>query len=178
VVAHLDTLDLASLGLSSGEGRRLDLAVGIGDVIFGGERYAVDPVRVPVKLEVSRLTGPGFALRLRFAAVVRGPCMRCLKPAQTTVEVESREVDTASTSRDAGSRDELASPYVENGKLAVAAWARDALILSLPVKILCREDCLGLCPVCAADLSEVGEDHRHDREPDSRWAKLRELRLE
>jgi uncharacterized protein len=178
VVAHLDTLDLASLGLSSGEGRRLDLAVGVGDVIFGGERYAVDPVRVPARLEVSRLSGPGFALRLRFTADVRGPCMRCLKAAQTTIDVESREVDSESASHDASSQDELASPYVDHGRLAVAAWARDALILSLPAKILCRENCRGLCPVCAADLNEVGEDHRHESEPDSRWAKLRELRLD
>ena len=62
--------------------------------------------------------------------------------------------------------------------LDLSAWARDALVLGLPAKILCREDCPGLCPVCAADLSEVGEDHTHDEAPDPRWAKLRELRLD
>jgi uncharacterized protein len=43
--------------------------------------------------------------------------------------------------------------------------------------VLCREDCAGLCPVCAADLSEVGPGHTHEQAPDPRWAKLRELEL-
>ena len=33
---------------------------------LGGERYEVEPERVPVQLEVSRMTGSGYALRLRF----------------------------------------------------------------------------------------------------------------
>jgi uncharacterized protein len=171
-------LDLSSFGLSSGEGRRLELAVGIGDLVFGGGRYVVEPECVPVHLEISRLSGPGFALRLRFRAQVRGPCMRCLKEARPTIEVDAREVDTASGEQREGEDEQLASPYVKDHVLNIAGWARDALILSLPVKILCREECAGLCPVCAADLSEAGPDHRHDPNPDPRWAKLRELRLE
>jgi uncharacterized protein len=178
VVARLDKLDLSSFGLSPGEGRRLELAVGIGDLVFGGERYVVDPECVPVHLEISRLSGPGFALRLRFSATVRGPCTRCLKEARPTIEVQAREVDTASGEQGSSGDEELTSPYVERHVLDLAGWARDALILSLPAKILCREECPGLCPVCAADLSEAGPDHHHDADPDPRWAKLRGLRLE
>jgi uncharacterized protein len=60
----------------------------------------------------------------------------------------------------------------------VAAWARDAFALALPVKVLCREDCAGLCPVCAIDLNEAPAEHHHESTPDRRWAKLRELKLE
>jgi uncharacterized protein len=171
-------LDLSSLGLSAGEGRRLELPVGIGDLVFGGERYVVGPDCVPVHLEISRLSGPGFAMRLRFSAQVRGPCMRCLKEARETIEVEAREVDTASGEQGAVADEQLSSPYVKDHVLDVASWSRDALILSLPVTILCREECAGLCPVCAADLSEAGQDHHHDPDPDPRWEKLRGLRLD
>ena len=37
---------------------------------------------VPVRLDVSRTTGNGWALRLRFAVTIAGPCMRCLEPAE------------------------------------------------------------------------------------------------
>jgi uncharacterized protein len=131
-----------------------------------------------VTLDVSRLTGPGYALRLGFGVVVRGPCIRCLNEARQRIDVEAREVDTGVSAHAPGAEEELTSPYVEDETLDVAAWARDALVLSLPAKILCREQCLGLCPVCAADLSEVGADHAHAAEPDPRWAKLRELRLD
>ena len=62
--------------------------------------------------------------------------------------------------------------------LDLAAWARDAFVLAAPAKVLCREDCAGLCPICAADLNEAGPEHRHEAAPDPRWAKLRELKLE
>ena len=62
--------------------------------------------------------------------------------------------------------------------LDLAAWARDAFALAAPVKVLCREDCAGLCPVCAADLNEARPGHHHETAPRPRWAKLRELKLE
>ncbi|MHB8532226.1 MAG: YceD family protein [Solirubrobacteraceae bacterium] len=165
-------LDLASLRLLPGEGRRLELSVPLGTLDLGGERYAGDPAEVPVELDVSRMAGGGYALRLGFRAGLSGPCMRCLKAAAPVVEVEAREVDRP------GEGEELQSPYVREEELDLAAWAHDALALALPAKILCREDCAGLCPVCAADLNEAGPEHHYERAPDPRWAKLRELRLE
>src|SRR5208282_3970414 len=85
--------DLASLRLSPGEGRRLQLATPIEPLTLGSESYAAQPQLVPVELSVSRMSGGGYALRLRFSAQVVGPCMRCLKPASPLIEVEAREVD-------------------------------------------------------------------------------------
>jgi uncharacterized protein len=170
--ALTDRLDLASLRLASGEGRRLELEVAIDPLVLGGERYTCEPARVPVRLEASRMVGHGYALHLAFEAALAGPCMRCLKDAAPTFAVDAREVDRP------GGGEELSSPYVEHETLDLAAWARDAFALSVPAQVLCREDCAGLCPVCAADLNEVGPEHRHESAPDPRWAKLRELRLE
>jgi uncharacterized protein len=164
-------LDLASLRLSPGEGRRLRLFTPIEALMLGSERYEAQPASVPVDLSVSRMTGGGYALRLRFTAAVAGPCMRCLKPAAPEVEVEAREVDVP------GGGEELDSPYVHDEALDLAGWAHDAFALAMPAKVLCREDCAGLCPVCAADLGEAGPEHRHESAPDPRWAKLRELKI-
>jgi uncharacterized protein len=164
--------DLAGLRLSPGEGRRLELTAPVEPLLLGTEQYAAEPEQTPVELSISRMTGGGYALRLRFSATVLGPCMRCLKQARPLVEVEAREVDRP------GGGEELDSPYVHDETLDLGGWARDAFALAIPVKVLCREDCAGLCPVCAADLNEAGPKHHHDSAPDPRWAKLRELRLE
>ena len=87
-----DTFDLGRLRLTSGEGRRLDLHVGIDPFELGGERYVVEPSVVPAQLDVSRTTGSGYALRLRFEATLAGPCMRCLADATPAFEVLAREV--------------------------------------------------------------------------------------
>jgi len=170
IAAH--DLDLASLRLHSGEGRKLDLPVRIEALELGGERYGAEPDEVTARLDVSRMTGEGYALRLRFAATLAGPCMRCLKAARREIEVDAREVDVP------GEGEELCSPYVREQVLDLSAWAHDAFALALPTQVLCREECLGLCPVCAVDLNEAGPEHGHEREPDPRWAKLRDLKLD
>jgi uncharacterized protein len=167
-----DTFDLGGLRLSAGEGRRLELTVSIDPFVLGGERYAVEPGVIPVHLDVSRTTGEGYALRLRFRAALAGPCMRCLKPAEPSFPVDAREVSQP------GSGDELRSPYLEAGILDLHSWARDALALTLPTALLCRPECVGLCPECGIDLAEAGPDHRHESAGDPRWAKLSELRFE
>lgn len=173
--AIADEFDLQGLRLSVGEGRRIELSVRIDPLVLGGERYTVAPEKLPVKLEVSRMTGSGYALRLLFEATLQGTCMRCLKGAALKVEVQAREVDRP------GGGEELESPYVDGEKLDLAGWARDAFALATPVKVLCKEDCAGLCPVCAADLNDLdpaGEEHHHEPAGDPRWAKLRELKLQ
>jgi DUF177 domain-containing protein len=171
VSALTDTFDLGALSLSAGEGRRLELAAVAVPIELGGERYDIEPRPLPVTLDVSRMTGDGWALRLRFAARLQGSCMRCLEPAAPTVEVDAREVEQP------GGGEELDSPYVEGEALDLRAWTRDALALARPAQLLCRPDCAGLCPVCGENLNEAPE-HAHEREPDPRWAKLRELKLD
>jgi uncharacterized protein len=167
-----DSFDLGGLRLSTGEGRRLDLAVAIDRFKLGDETYRVINSPVPVRLDVSRTTGSGYALRLRFRAQLEGPCMRCLEPAAPVFDVDPREISQP------GGGDELESEYVEGEVLDLQGWAHDALALALPSQVLCREDCAGLCPVCGADLNTAGPEHGHERQPDPRWAKLSELKLD
>src|SRR5437868_12953003 len=135
--ARTDTFDLRGLHLGSGAGRRLHLQVGVDPLLLGGERYTVGPPRIPVKVDVSRTTGEGYALRLRFDATISGPCMRCLEPASPTLHVESREVSQPGRDTD------LRSPYLDGEILDLRAWARDAFALALPAQLLCREECAG-----------------------------------
>ena len=170
---HMQTIDLARLALSPGQGRRFEFAVDPGDIELAGTDYGTSTGAVDARLDVSR-TAAGYALRLRFAAELTGPCMRCLENADQRVEVDAREIDQPS-SRD----EELLSPYVTDDELALDRWAHDALALALPTQVLCRADCAGLCPVCGESLNDAPEGaHDHPADPDPRWAKLRELKLE
>jgi uncharacterized protein len=176
VSVRADVFDLGGLGLAAGEGRRLALRVRVAPLDLANERFVAVPDEVEAVLDVSRMTGFGYALRLRFEAGIAGPCMRCLADAAPDVAVDSREVHQP------GSGPELESPYVnEQGGgclLDVAAWAHDAFVLAAPTQVLCRPECLGLCQECAANLNDAGPEHHHDPPPDPRWAKLRELKLD
>jgi DUF177 domain-containing protein len=167
-----DTYDLTGLQLSAGEGRRPELTVSIEPFVLAGERYAVVPALIPARLDISRTTGDGYALRLRFQARLAGPCMRCLETAEPEFTVDAREVSLP------GEGEELDSPYLQHGVLDLHAWARDALALALPATVLCRADCAGLCSECGANLNTLAPGHSHEREPDPRWSKLSELRFD
>ena len=167
-----DVFDLSSLKLTTGEGRKLELSVAPGPFELAGEAYTVEPPLLDARLDVSKTTGSGYALRLRFEAELAGPCMRCLSPAEPRFEIEAREVSQP------GAGEELESPYVDHGVLDLRSWAHDALALALPAQILCRPDCAGLCPVCGADLNDAGPEHQHEPSPDPRWAKLSELKFD
>jgi uncharacterized protein len=172
VAVRTDIFDLAGLRLTTGEGRRLDLAVALDPFELGGESYAVEPPLIETRLDVSKTTGDGYALRLRFSAQLSGPCMRCLSDAAPSFEIDAREVSQP------GAGEELESPYVQDGLLDLRGWARDALALAFPAQLLCRPDCVGLCSVCGINLTEAGPEHRHEGAPDPRWAKLSEFKFD
>ncbi len=162
-------IDLDQLGLSPGQGTRLERDVDPGELELGGSPYAFAEGGVHARVDLSR-TSTGYAMRLRFAGALAGPCVRCLEPAVLAIEIDVREVD-----QPASHDEELLSPYVSEGVLDLTAWAHDAVVLALPDKILCSADCAGLCPECGRDLNV--EPHQHAAEiVDPRWAALAELR--
>jgi uncharacterized protein len=163
-----DTYDLAPLKLVPGDGRRVELEARLDDLVFGADTYAATPPQIPIVLDISRMTGGGWALRLRFEAALTGPCMRCLGPAQPSTTVDTREVDAP------GGGEELQSPYVDVDVIDIRSWVRDAFALALPAQVVCRPDCAGLCGECGVNLNEH-PDHAHERGPDPRWDALRSI---
>lgn len=169
-MAAYTTIELIRVAPSPGDGKRLELELEPGEVRLGDDTYVLGPPEVTARLEVSHAAA-GFAMRLAFMGELTGPCMRCLAPARVGVEAEAREIDQPGTDDE-----ELRSPYVSEGILDLTAWGHDALALALPQRILCRPDCAGLCAVCGESLNDAEPGaHDHPREPDPRWAKLREL---
>jgi uncharacterized protein len=169
--ARTDTFDLASLSLTPGEARRLDLEVTIDDVGFGGQDYAIEPQSVAVTVDLTKMVHNGWSLRLRFGASLSGPCMRCLQPAEPFFDIDAREIDQPNMGED------LDSPYVSaDEQLDLRGWVRDAFALALPTQVLCRPECAGLCATCGANLNDE-PGHEHEPEPDPRWAALRDIEL-
>lgn len=146
----------------------------IDEVVLGDEHYIVTPSPVTATVDVSKMVGGGWSLRVAFDATLHGRCVRCLEPAAPSFSIESREVDVP---EQGAPTPELDSPYVEGDLVDVGAWVRDALLLEVPTKVLCKRGCLGLCPICGIDLNDA-PGHAHEAEPDSRWAKLAEIKFE
>jgi uncharacterized protein len=167
---NTDILDLGRIGLTSGEGRHLDLTVAMDDLRLGGQSYAA-VAKVPVHLDVAKMPG-GYSLRIRAHVDLSGPCMRCLEDAERRVDIDAREVDQS------GGGEELDSPYIDGDDLDLRSWARDSVALALPAQIVCSAECRGICAICGENLNMTGPEHHHEKAPDPRWNKLSEIRFE
>jgi uncharacterized protein len=166
----MTTFDLRQLRLRSGEQFRDAVAVRLEPLVLGGNEYLPVPSEAQAELTITRAT-TGSVYQLSFRARLHGPCFRCLRDTVVEQSVDAREYQATNP----GDDEELRSPYVADDTLELSAWARDALALGLPDKILHAPDCAGLCPVCGKDLNE--EPHTHDEiAADPRWAALDELR--
>jgi uncharacterized protein len=163
------SFDLRRVRLRPGEEHREALEVELPAFDFGGQRYVPVPEQPEAVLSVTRATS-GLVFGLSFTARLHGPCYRCLGDAVLELPIKAREYQD-----DAPDDDELRTPYLVHGSLEVSDWARDAVALALPDKILCRPECAGLCPVCGKNLND--EPHEHEETvADPRWAALEALR--
>jgi len=164
------SFNLRQVKLRPGEEYRDEVELELEPFELGGERYLPVPEKVPAELAITRAS-TGSVFELGFTGRMHGPCYRCLGDAVLEIAIAGREYQATNPE---GS-DELRTPYLENDQLDLGAWARDAVALALPDKILCRDDCAGLCPTCGKNLNE--EPHEHEDEPaDSRWSALESLR--
>jgi uncharacterized protein len=164
------SFSLRTVKLRPGEEYRDEIELELEPFVLGRERYLPIPEKVPADFVISKAS-TGTVFELRFTARLHGPCFRCLDDAVLELQIDAREYQATSP----GEADELKSQYLEDDRLDLSTWARDAVALALPDKILCRPDCAGLCPVCGKNLND--EPHMHEEErTDARWAALESLR--
>ena len=116
-------------------------------------------------------TGTGqFYWHGRISGDITAPCRRCLSEAHARVEDESHIIYAEP---DESNEDDPDTYLLDpNGRLLDLRPAlREEWLLAQPRFILCRDDCLGLCPKCGADLN--AGPCSCPPEADSRWADLR-----
>jgi uncharacterized protein len=66
---------------------------------------------------------------------------------------------------------------IQDEKINLEQAITDVVVLSLPFKPVCSEDCLGLCSECGLNLSQ-DPNHVHEASIDSRWSELESFRKE
>lgn len=117
----------------------------IGDLHTAGEAELVDPFGVR---EVH--------IRGRVEGEIELPCARCLEPTRLplTIPVDLYYRPMSHIAREeeiAISEAETEIGFYEGGGLELADVVREQVLMALPMRTMCREDCRGICPLCGAD---------------------------
>jgi uncharacterized protein len=144
----------------------------------------LDPTRVAGPIEV-RLEGSVRPVDDRFlvagqaVATGRLACGRCLEPVDWASE-EAFDLEVALS--DAAPLDseivldesDLDIVYLDNPALDLDELAAEQVMLALPMRVLCADDCAGLCPRCGANRNVDGAC-RCEPDTDPRWSALGDL---
>jgi uncharacterized protein len=129
-----------------------------------GKHKVVQDIRLKGKLETS----------------LEVACARCLEPVALPVQ-RSFDLLYRPLGTDAGHEElsvtdaEAEIGYYQGGGLLLEDTLREQVLLSVPLKIVCREDCKGLCPHCGKNLNESACTCA-DQLDDPRWEALKEIR--
>ena len=163
-----------------------DLEVAPGAVDLGEEAEQQGPLAASGHAEVlHEHRGPreivaDIRLRGRFAGRFQVPCARCVEPVKIPLAADYDLIfRPAAADADAPERSITAQEteigYYLGDSLSLEDVLREQVLLSLPVKTLCKPDCKGLCPRCGENRNsrpcscDVGPS-------DPRWAALAGLR--
>ena len=163
-----------------------DLALEPGAVDLGEEAQQIGPLSAKGRAEViHEHRGPkdivaDIRLKGSFEGKFEVPCARCVEPVEIPLGAEfdlifrPLGVDGGAPER-AITAPETEIGYYQEDSLALEDVLREQVLLSLPVRTLCNEDCKGLCPRCGANRNN--QPCKCDEGPsDPRWEALAGLR--
>jgi uncharacterized protein len=102
------------------------------------------------------VTGEDYLLRGKLAGHVLLPCARCLEDARLAIDedISVVYVEQEGDSPDESDDEATDAPDVltfSDGTIDLTPELRDELLMAVPVRVVCREDCAGLCAVCGGN---------------------------
>lgn len=127
-------------------------------------------------------TDRGLLARVQAVGTEDAECSRCLTPVKAPVKVNFEEeyipVYDPNTGAPVKLEDEDETVFRVDARyeLDLREALRQYILISEPVKPLCKPDCAGLCPICGADLN--AGPHECEQPTDERWSALAGLKNE
>ena len=107
----------------------------------------------PVVITVTNLGDRKLLLEIETKMTLSIPCARCLEPVAYSCELEFDRSADMNESDDDRVEELDEQPYLYGYNLDVDQLVCNELLLSLPMKVLCREDCKGICNRCGTNLN-------------------------
>ncbi len=109
-----------------------------------------------VRITIYR-AGTKHILEGRLSGTLRVRCDRCLEPCRHDLSKEFRlflaPPPATAESEIELEQEDLSLDFVVSDEVDLEEIVREQIYFSLPMKVLCKENCLGLCPSCGANLN-------------------------
>lgn len=165
-------INLTDVFTSEGKDRRESLVYEKDSFSYMGNDYKIRE-KSPVDLTFSNIETGKVLVRGDFKLVLEIPCDRCLKAVEVPLQLSfEQEV----VSPDSGSQEEVEDEqdFMLGCELDVEAFVNSEILINMPVKVLCKPDCKGICKQCGHNLNE-GDCGCDTFVPDPRMAAIKDI---
>ena len=143
-------INLSEILSIPGVSRSYEIPLESSSVSFMGADYTLKDCE-PVSLRLTNTGKKSFRLEADTTLTLVGECSRCLVPVENTYSVSlDKDIDLESKDTDVlDDYDELS--YIKDCELDVDELIKNNLYSMIPLQLLCKESCLGICKVCGAN---------------------------
>lgn len=141
------------------------------------ENYYLEEKNIDVKLHLLK-DKDGYVITITLNTTVNMSCDRCLTVFPQKFEFTESVLFTKKLPKHQElSEEDLYSEYLEDEeKFNLNEFVREEILVNTPMKVLCKEDCKGLCPYCGINKNEESCDCEIKiRRKESPFAKLEKL---
>ena len=153
----------------AGQMRELELDLSLENTMGTGAASVLAGSALELDLRLESIH-EGILVTGQISTTASAECARCLEPMSWPLEVGFQELFAYSLAQE----EDL---LVHDEKIDLEQTLTDAVVLSLPFKPVCSEDCLGLCSECGMKMAE-NPNHVHEAQIDSRWSELESFKKE
>ena len=142
--------------------------------LIGGDKNTQLTSKFDIDLELTKvLREVTVSGNVRFS--IEAPCSRCLKPVELDLNPEVNLVLTPEESIDEEDDDVNHETYAGD-EVDISDFIREQIAMALPVKVVCAEDCKGLCQNCGVNLN-VEQCECETKSIDPRLEVLKNLKI-
>lgn len=161
---------------------RFNIDIPAGEIEYDGKISQASALHVEGEARLLNRTLGEVRIQGDLSVTIVTPCDRCLEntsfpvsdhfdllyvPARNQVAPGEEEIDEAA----------IEVGYYEGNGLSLKDVLREVVLLSLPMQLVCSEDCKGICPVCGQNRNQSDCGCRVEA-VDDRWNKLKQFRAQ
>ena len=130
--------------------------------------------KVGIVLEVTRVLKEVTVIG-NVSLSLQSPCSRCVEPVKVELNPPVSLV-LSPVDKLQNEDDDIDHETYQDDQIDLSNYIREQVAISLPVKVVCSEDCKGLCPKCGINLNtEVCSCEKESIDP--RFAVLKDLKI-
>ena len=133
------------------EPKTYEIPVEFDTVTVLGETYPVTE-KQSVSLTLIHLGKKKIQMNAEIQMTLEIPCGRCLEPVSVPFVISVDQQLELSDTPDQVTEDSD-EPYIDGYLLDVDALVRNELFVHMPLRVLCKEDCKGICKRCGTNLN-------------------------